>query len=83
VTLVGPSDSPTQLVGTLAITTQDGDTSFSGTADLDIGLEGDCTVPSRGTIIVSVDGTYGGEPVDADITLAFHDSPECGYISIE
>jgi hypothetical protein len=83
VTLVGPSDSPTQLTGSLAVSTDDGDTSFTGTADFDVAGTGSCEVPSTGTIDVSVTGTYRGDAIDGGLTLVFHDSPDCGYISIE
>jgi hypothetical protein len=83
VVLEGPSDDPTSLTGTLDVSTADGTTSFTGTAELDLALSGDCAVPSTGTIVVTASGTYAGSPFDGSVTLAFHEEPECGYVTIE
>jgi len=85
VTLAGDPSSPTSVTGgaTFSWIDPQGD-DYSGMLELDdIAVTGACSVPSSGQLSVTVHGTAGGESVEGNLTLSFHESPGCGVILIE
>ncbi|MCE9580516.1 MAG: hypothetical protein K8W52_45775 [Deltaproteobacteria bacterium] len=82
--LTGPTDDPTALDGGLDFGENTPGNVYSGHLAFDgIGLASGCTVPSKGTLAVTVSGTFAGAPVDDAITISFNASPECGVILVE
>jgi hypothetical protein len=84
--LEGPTDNPTLARGNLQFDMQDpAGESFTGSAVIDdIAITSRCTVPSAGEMTVSFDGVANGTSIDNQVlTVAFHDSPGCGFVTLE
>jgi hypothetical protein len=82
--LEGPLDDPSAVTGSIQMTdVSGGDTDVTIDATISLSRADGCDVPSEGTIEAHVSGDYNGTPVDGDVTVAFHSSPECGYLSLE
>ncbi len=82
--LTGPSDDPTALDGGLDFGENTPGNVYSGHLAFNgIGLAAGCEIPSKGTLAVTVSGTFAGAPIDDAITVSFNATPECGVVLIE